>query len=151
MTKGGDGGPGVTSEQASAFNQKRIESGSHIFLDKNFQETVKIRMTENNPMKNPDTRAKCAIANSAAQKQKVLSGTHYLQSEASRQEKIKRMAFMKSRPIVKEVRDLFIKAQEPIPRSLHTTSDAKLLIYKERLEQKIANIQVTNLDLFSVC
>lgn len=118
MTKGGDGGHGVTSEQATIFNQKIIKDGSHLFLDKEFHKTVKLRMTKNNPMSRPEVKAKQAKSNSYTQKLKVLSGTHYLQSEEHRHRHIKRMAIMSSRPLLKEVRELFKKRlmdQRPDP------------------------------------
>ena len=150
ITRGGDGGPGVTSQQAIDFNKRRIEDGSHIFLNKEFQKTIKSRMIKNNPMKNPETKAKQIKAASISQRKKVAEGNHYFQSEASKQEKIKRMNIMKARPLIKEVRELFKKANEKVPRSLHSTSDSKLLDYKYILEQEIARLQISSFDLFSV-
>lgn len=125
MTKGGDGGPGVTSEQAIAFNNKRLEDGSHVFLKKEFQDGVSKRMKDNNPMKNPEISRKVAESTSI------------------------RMAIMKSRPIITEVRGLFIKAGEKIPRGLHLSSDDKLLAHAVRLKQNIANLQVVDFNFFS--
>lgn len=66
MTWGGDGGPGVTSEQATANNNRRIANGTHIFLTDDFRG----KLSEH------------AIRRNAAH---ISDGTHIMLSDAFRQ------------------------------------------------------------------
>lgn len=143
MTKGGDGGPGVTPETASKLNNERVARGEHVFQTKEFREIVSERMRSNNPMHNPDVAARATRAMSITLAEKVARGEHYWQTEESKDEKRKRMAGMSSRPIVAEVRSLYNEAGLQPPRGNHSTSTEKLLKIRDELKKKIADIQIT--------
>jgi negative regulator of replication initiation len=85
-TKGGDGGPGITSELASKLNKKRVEDGTHYFLSDIAKKIAAATAKKTNAkaiadgthiFQNEEFKQK----NSKVQQEKVKNGTHYLQSD----------------------------------------------------------------------
>lgn len=130
-TKGGDCGPGVTSEQASVYNKRRVDDGTHYFFSEEAKkissETVKKTNTRTladgtHPFVNPEYKKK----NSEIQQEKVRNGTHYLQS-TERIEKMKALnEYKRNRQILKDIRFLYKKLGLNA-KNLHTRNDEWIL------------------------
>jgi group I intron endonuclease len=115
MTNGGDGGPGVTSDFASANNLRRVAAGTHTFLQEEFRKKVSQRMKIKNPANGPSKIDRIAVMT-------------------------KTMRDKCARPILIEVKCLHKQLKLPISRALHTRSTEQLEDLKDHLEQQIANL-----------
>jgi len=143
MNLGGDGCPGVTSKNATKYNNERIANGTHNFLSDKAKQIASDTAKE--------TNAKLVAAgshhfqsqeyielNARLQQQKVACGSHYFQSEESKQFKRELMAYKCNRPILKELQGLY-KLNKLNARNLHTWSDEKIVA-------RIAELSVTSVQ-----
>ncbi len=140
MTNGGDGGPGVTSEKATEYNNRRIENGSHIWLSEEIRNSNSVRMKENNPMYNKEIVSKskekyketCRIKRENGIKGNPKSEEHKLKLSEARKLK-------SDRYILNEIKILYESLNEKPKRGYHLMTTDNLEKLKKELEQRISN------------
>ena len=141
ITRGGDGGPGVTSKNASKYNKERVANGTHNFLS---YEAKKIS-SETASATNARLLAagthilqseKYQKENSERVRKLVTEGKHYWQSDKSKQEKRDLITQKRNRPILIQLQQLYkkfgIKAKGMIHRS-----DDRILSELIELQQSV--------------